>query len=335
MFDILTIGTATWDTFLSSPLFKVLRDPKHLEKLGFPTGEAECFALGSKIETGQPVATVGGGAVNTAIAFARQGLKTAALVRVGADEDGKAVIAALKSERVVPLAAVGKGEGTARSIVLLAPGGERTILVYRGAAGGFAPRDIPQPKLKARWAYVAPGNIRYDIIRETIATLKKNGARIAMNPSREYLSLGEMRTKELYRMLDVVFMNREEAAELTGVPFKNEPALFKKLDALVSGVCVMTDGSHGALVSDGKYRYAAGIFKEKKLVDRTGAGDAFGAGFIAGLIQKSDISFALRMASANATSVVESIGAATGALTKKQFGDRRWKYLDLDVEPLS
>ena len=53
MFDILTIGTATHDTFLASMGIKVLRDPKHLEKLGFPTGEAECFADYSQWETWQ------------------------------------------------------------------------------------------------------------------------------------------------------------------------------------------------------------------------------------------------------------------------------------------
>jgi len=50
MFDVIAIGTATRDVFLISPLFKVLRDPKHLEKIGFKTGEAQCFALGAKVE---------------------------------------------------------------------------------------------------------------------------------------------------------------------------------------------------------------------------------------------------------------------------------------------
>ena len=48
----------------------------------------------------------------------------------------------------------------------------------------------------------------------------------------------------------------------------------------------MTDGAGGVLVSDGHIIYKSGVFKEEKVVDRTGSGDAFGAGFIAGLIQK-------------------------------------------------
>jgi sugar/nucleoside kinase (ribokinase family) len=103
---------------------------------------------------------------------------------------------------------------------------------------------------------------------------------------------------------------------------------------LIDGIAVMTDGARGAIVSDGRYIYRAGIFKEKKLVDRTGAGDAFGSGFVAGFILKKDIHFALRLASANATSVVEKIGAQAGILRRKDFNLARWQYLDLDVEPL-
>jgi sugar/nucleoside kinase (ribokinase family) len=279
MFDVITIGTATRDTFLSSPLFKVLRDPKHLEKLGFKTGEAECFALGAKIEVSKPVISVGGGAANAAVTFARQGFRTAALIRIGSDEDGAAILRAFKAEKVQPLAAIDRKEGTAHSSVLLTPGGERTILVYRGASHGLERKEVPFSKLTARWGYIVPGAIKYEIIRDIVVEMKKRGARVAMNPSREYLSLGEVRSKELYRMLDLVTMNREEAAYLTGAPYKNEPALFKKLDQLVTGICVMTDGTNGALVSDGKYRYAAGVFKEKKRVDRTGGGRCVRLGF--------------------------------------------------------
>ena len=53
-FDVITIGTATMDVFLTSRFFKVLKDRKHLEKIGFFVGEAQCFALGSKMEIDKP-----------------------------------------------------------------------------------------------------------------------------------------------------------------------------------------------------------------------------------------------------------------------------------------
>jgi len=332
--DIITIGTATRDVFFRSPKFKVLRDPEYLKKLGFVTGEAECFALGSKISVEAPVFTFGGGAVNAAIAFARQGFKTGAVVKVGADESGDALLAHLKHERITAFAARDKKIGTAYSAVLLTGGGERTVLHYRGASEDLARRDIPWRALSARWAYIVPGAIPFPLMRELVMFLKKRGVSVAMNPSGHYLAMGAEKLKPLLAFLDVVIVNREEATLLTGVDFAKERKVFKRFDDLVPGLAVVTDGPRGALVSDGRYLYTAETFKEKKLVDRTGAGDAFGAGFVAGLMEKRDIHYALRLAAANATAVVERIGAHVGALTKKEFSGNRFRYLSLDVEPL-
>ncbi len=334
MLDVITIGTATRDVFLLSKGFKVLRDPKHLQSLGFKTGEAECFALGSKIEVQEIIFAVGGGAVNAAITFSRQGFETAALVKLGEDESGKAIANVLKREKVSILTPKDKKESTAYSVILLTQGGERTILVYRGASENLSERETPKNKLKARWAYFAPGAIPFDVIKNLFFSLKKQNVRIAMNPSSYYLNLPKDKLFSLLKHLDVVILNREEASYFTGADYGNEKAIFKKFDALIDGIAVMTDGAKGASVSDGKYVYRAGIFKEKRLVDRSGAGDAFGSGFVAGLMKKNDISYALRLASANAASVVENIGANADVLKKDGFLSSRWRYLDLDIEPL-
>lgn len=334
MFDIITIGTATRDVFLRSPKFKVLRDPEHLKKLGFVTGEAECFALGSKLSVEAPTFAFGGGAANAAVTFARQGLTTAAVVKVGDDESGEALVANLKRERITSFAARDKRTATAYSVVLLTAGGERTILSYRGASEDLTKRDVPLGKLAARWAYLTPGALPFTLIKDLVSFLKKRGTSVAMNPSGAYVAMGAEKLRPLLAALDVVIVNREEATMLTGFDFSKERKVFKKFDDLVPGLAVVTDGPRGAKVSDGRYLYTAETFKEKRLVDRTGAGDAFGSGFIAGLIQKRDVHHALRLASANATSVVEAVGAQAGILTKKDFAANRFKYLSLDVEPL-
>ncbi|MBI4094389.1 MAG: carbohydrate kinase family protein [Candidatus Liptonbacteria bacterium] len=331
MFDVVTIGSATRDVFVRSPLFRVVRDPKHLEKLGFPTGEAECFALGAKIEIEKPVFAVGGGAANAAVTFARQGFRTAALVKVGKDYVGAQAILALKKEKVMPLAIRDRhGLGTSWSAILLSPGGERTILNYRGASEKISKSEIRNPKLKAKWAYIAPGHISFEVIRAVVERLKKSGTRVAMNPSKHYLAMGERKLAPLLRTLDVILVNREEGAYLTGYRYAEEKKIFRKFDKLVPGIAVMTDGPRGVLVSDGKRIYRAGIFREKKMADRTGAGDAFGSGFVAGLMgqlpatsyqlpARGAIEYAIRLGSANATSVVEAIGAQEGILRKREF----------------
>ncbi|MEK7630327.1 MAG: carbohydrate kinase family protein [Patescibacteria group bacterium] len=334
MFDVVTIGTATRDVFLTSPLFKVLKDPKHLLALGFKTGEAECFALGGKLDVNKPIFTLGGGAANAAVTFARQGLKAAVVIKLGDDNLGEAVMSDLKKEKVTPLVSLDKNVGTAYSTILITPEGERTILVYRGASADFKKKEIPFSKLRANWAYIVPGNIDLSLMREIIADLRKKGISIAMNPSKHYVEMGATKLKDILNKIQLVIMNREEASILTNLDYKKERAIFKKFDELVHGIAVLTDGRNGSMVSDGRYIYRAGVFKDKKVVDRTGAGDAFGSGFVAGLIQKHDINHALRVASANATSVVEQIGAEEGILRRKDLESNRFKYLDLDVEPL-
>lgn len=343
MFDCLTIGTATKDIFIKSDAFKVLRDPAHLEKLGFKTGEAECFALGGKIEVAEPVATCGGGAANAAITFARQGLKTGALVKLGEDEAGESVIKTLKKDKVVALPLLSADKGTAFSVILLSGEGERTILNYRGASEEVGKQEVPFKKLKARWAYIVPGRIPFSTISLIVAHLKSQGTRVAMNPSKHYIEMGAKQLKPILSRLDVVIMNREEASYLTGVKYEDEKKIFRKLDELVDGIAVMTDGPNGALVSDGENVFSAGIYKNQKVVDRTGAGDAFGSGFIAGLMRSKPVSkngvvtfspeaieTAIRLASANATSVVEVVGAQPGILKKNDFeGQRRWKILKI------
>lgn len=333
MFDVITIGTATRDVFLRSSDFKVLKDKAHLEKIGFTTGEAECFALGAKLEIEKPIMTVGGGAANAAVTFARQGLNTAAFFRVGDDEAGVSIVEGIKNEGVTPFAFKDKKDGTAHSTILLTKGGERTILVYRGASDHFQAREIPFQKLKAKWAYIVPGTISISLMSQILSHLKKNGTKIVMNPSRHYLEMGIRKLSPIFQELDAVILNREEGSRLTGVKYENIKGIFKKFDGVVSGIAVLTDGPNGVWVSDGNYFYRAGAFQVKAL-DETGAGDAFGSGFIAGFIQKNDVNYALRLAAANAASTVEYIGAQDGILRKKDFSEKRWHYLDLDVEPI-
>ncbi len=344
-YDIITIGTATRDVFLTSPLFKVLRDKRHLKKIGFATGEAQCFALGGKIEINEPALATGGGATNSAVTFSRQGLKTATLIKIGEDQAGKDILEELKKEKVDVLTLNSKfhilnsNNGTAYSTILLAPGGERTILVYRGASEDLLLKEISFDKLKSKWVYVSPGKMPLKTINKIFNHFHKNKTFIAFNPSKHFIEMGLKKLKPLLKKTKVFILNREEASYLTGVDYHKEKEIFKKLDEAVDGIAVMTDGPNGVLVSDCCNIYKAGIFKEEKAIDRTGAGDAFGSGFVAGLMQTREkckkglcgidnVEYAIRLGSANATSVIEYIGAKKGILNKKEFREnKRWGKL--------
>ena len=347
LMKVLTIGAASRDIVVSSDLFKIVHDPAHLEKLGFPTGEAQCFALGGKTEVGDLVLSVGGDAANAAVTFARQGFQASAFIKIGGDANGQAVFNDLVQEGVRPIFKPEKETKMDASVILLSPSGERTILVFRAISKSLAKKDLNATNFDFNAAYVAPGHIEFSLINEAISRLKKKNCFVAMNPSGFYLKMGAEKLRPILKNLDLIISNREEAATLTGKKYEDEKGIFKKFDELVHGLAVMTDGPKGVMVSDGKKIYRAGIYKEKRVADRTGAGDSFGSGFTAGILRKfsignfqfsskgkrvnfneEDIKYAIRLGSANATSNVEQVGAQTGILTRRQFETQaRWKNL--------
>jgi ribokinase len=337
MYDVLTIGTVTVDTFIKADFLKTVTDRKHLSKIGFITGQAQCFSLGSKIEIKEPIVEIGGGAHNAAVTFSRADLKTASLFNVGGDRNGQAVVEEFIRKDIYTLEIVDKDKETGVAYILLNKSGERTILVYRGSSGDIESSEIPFSKLKAKWAYIAPGSIPYPVLKKILFHLKKQRTKIAINPSKDLIAMGIEKCKPFLEMASVVIINKEEASCLTRVSFDKKEKIFEKLDKYVPGIVVMTDGKNGATVSDGRTIYSCGTFKEKKIVDRTGAGDAFGSSFVAGLIETNEqcikgvcssrkIEFALKRAVANATSVIEKIGATPGVLKTREFlSQKRWK----------
>jgi sugar/nucleoside kinase (ribokinase family) len=205
---------------------------------------------------------------------------------------------------------------------------------------------IPWRKLKTKWIYVSSlaGNIA--LLKTIVTFAKKNSIRVAYNPGGQELKK-HAALKPLLKEIHVVIVNRAEATLLTGGSFKDEAALFKKMDAFTPGINVMSDGKHGVWVSDGARLYKAGTYKEKKIVDRTGAGDAFGSGFVAGLMtatsekrqaksgwSSEQIEYAIRLGSANATSKVEASGPKQGLITKRGFAEARFAHLPIRTSHL-
>jgi sugar/nucleoside kinase (ribokinase family) len=225
---------------------------------------------------------------------------------------------------------------TAYSIVLEPAAGERTILTYRGANADLTARELA--RIPARWIYLSSISANLGILKSAIRAKKKFGTRIAWNPGGTDLALGAKKLRSYLKYIDVFIANKEEVAELVGVKY-DDPKVFCALDKMVGGLAVMTLGPEGVVVSDGKKIWRAGTFKEKKLIDRTGAGDAFGAGFVAGLllsgiygerpVTEKAVLEALRVGAANATSKVEHIGAKGGLLKKSELKVARWRKFNI------
>jgi len=324
MYDIIAIGKGSRDGFVKAD-FELTKWKET------PSGRAIVLPLGEKIGIDEIYFSAGGGATNASVTFARQGLKTAALAKIGDDVSGQEIVRHLKEENVATeLIAYSREKPTAYGILLLKDGA-RTILSYHGATNTFSIADIDFDKIKAAWWYISLSGQAHRLYSDLIEFAKKENIKTAFNSSGYQLKHNKKEILTSLKDLDFLVMNEEEAAELVGISFRKEKEVFAKIDELMSpGIVAVTSGPQGVKVSDGKNIYAAGIFKEKKIVDRTGAGDAFASGFTTALARGGSIEKAIRLGSANATAVVERIGGHAGALTREEFETSpRWRDLQI------
>jgi len=334
MYDVFAIGSATRDGFFEGIPFVFVKDKK------FRVGKGIALPFGGKIKVPKVTFTTGGGGTNTAATFSRQGFKTGCICRVGNDVSAEEIRRELEREGVdTKFFQIDKKTPSAYSVIFLTKSGERTILSYKGAGDNISEKEIPWNKIKTRWLYLNSLAGNRSILEKAVNFTKKNKVFLAMNPGAGELN-NLKKSPQLLSYFDIFILNQEEASYLTGISYFKEKELFKKLDKLIEGLVVMTKGPKGLVVSDGKTLWRAGIYKEKRVADRTGAGDAFASGFVAAfagkkivrignrsIFNKKDIEKAIKLGSANATSVVEYIGAKTGILYKKDLVNKRWNKL--------
>ncbi len=308
MIDIITIGSATRDVFLSSKDFQVIQSEK------FAGGAAECVTLGAKIDVEDCTLSTGGGATNAAATFVKLGFETGIITRIGDDEPGRDILADLLSLKIdTSLVKNVKGGKTAYSTLLTTSSGERTALVYRGVSAEFAASDIPFKTLKCSWLYVSSLSGNIELLTKIVAHAKKMNAKIAVNPGGGELAKAPQ-LRQILTGVDVILVNLEEAQLLTGMDTKDGKELAGAL-AKVSKIAVVTDGGKGAYAAQAKSRYYAKN-RGVKSISRTGAGDAFGSGCVAALAKGLDIENALQVGTLNAESVIQHVGAKKGILTK-------------------
>jgi sugar/nucleoside kinase (ribokinase family) len=333
MYDVITIGSVTRDAFFKSGDFKVEQTDRSR------TGKFGCFILGTKIEIPEVVFTTGGGSTNVAVGFARMGLKTACVGRIGNDVSGEEIKKELEKENVFNLLQTDKKANTAYSLILVAPDGERTILEYRGANDGLSEKEISWKKIKSKWLFLnsLSGNIK--LLKQAIDWAKENKVKIAFNPGKRLIKMGK-ELKPFLKNIDIFIVNEDEAGFVAGIKYekKNEKKFFSILhNAINKGIVVMTKGPEGVVVSDKKELYKAGV-PDSPVVDRTGAGDAFSSGFVSAYIQNNgDIESSIQIGTANATLVVQYFGAKKGLLKKRDLNKfwRKWKKVKVSLQKVN
>lgn len=274
---MLTIGAAVQDVFLSGKaLTPTLEDGEWVEEL----------KMGEKFDVDKIVFSTGGGATNAATTFARQGLESEFIGVVGDDPVGQAVIADLKKEGIAyDKVGTSKKFNTGYSVLLLSPKGERVILTYRGASTHYSRDEFDLDEAKADWIYLSTLTGNFELLDYILTVAEETGAKVAMDPGKLELANPE-KFKEFIPRLTILKGNRDELGKLT--KSEDSKSIVLELGKTIKNV-IVTDGPVGSVATDGKVLIEAGMYKDVPVVDRTGAGDAFGSGFVAALAMGKDL----------------------------------------------
>lgn len=275
--------------------------------------------VGSKVDIDKLSYEVGGGGVNSAITFARHGHEAILLSNIARDSAGEAIVRVLDRENIDSSYVNFVGhKATGTSIVLLdSKGGERTILTHRGASEKFDNFKVSDLELiQPDYMYVTSLRGDMDTLYRFFEKAKELGTKIMFNPGIKELE----QPKKLIGLLDdvdILLVNKSEAAKM--VPGVLLTELLYHLGNYTP-MAIITDGAMGGIAGNREsgevYRF--GIYEDAKIKDATGAGDAFGSGFLAALADNRSFRKALIFASANSTSVVSKIGANRGILTGQE-----------------
>ena len=311
-FDVLGIGNAIVDVIARTEEDFLLKQGMHKGTMALidePRAEAIYNAMGPAIETS------GGSVANTIVGLASLGARTAFIGKIKDDALGRAFAHDIRAAGVTytttPAAA---GASTARCYVLVTPDGERTMNTYLGAAQDLGPADVDadlvasssilylegylwDPK-DAKDAFVKAAQIAHEA--ERVVALTLSDAFCVGRFRAEFLHLMRSRT------VDLIFANEAELHSLYETSDFDTAVAALRADI---GTAVVTRSEKGCLVISPEGTEAVPAFPVERVVDTTGAGDLFAAGFLSGLARGADDRTCGRLGALAAAEAIQHLGA--------------------------
>ncbi|MCB8819218.1 adenosine kinase [Microvirga rosea] len=310
--DVLTLGNAIVDVLAHTDEAFLVQKKVHKGAMQL-IDEARAEELFG--DMGPAIVVSGGSAANTAAGVASLGVKAGFIGKVKNDETGRHFAHDLKAIDVhYDVAFAEDGPATARSFILVTPDGERTMNTYLGACQNLTPDDI-RPETVQASSYVYLEGYLWDppaakeAFRKAVKVAHNAGNKVALTLSDAFCVdryrdefLGLMRDGSL----DILFANIHELQSLYGTSDPNS-ALAALREEKVLGV--VTRSAEGALVVSRGETRAVPAFPVERVVDTTGAGDLFAAGFLAGLAKELDLVDCARLGGLAAAEIISHLGA--------------------------
>lgn len=323
-YDIVSLGPARMDAFVQLPDEEVnevcsIDKKRCMIELGF----------GDKIPVKSIEFAAGGNTANNAVGLTRLGHRVAMVATMGDGWTEKQALEILRQEGV-NIDNISQQPGKFGFGVIIGYQGERTILSYYPEMDcDFSLKDM---SLTSKWVYLTTAGQNYDCFYEdAVAWVKKTGARVAFNPGSRQIKDGVEKLAYAYRVTEILFVNREEGEKLVGQePGADIKQVMNELHKLGPKTVIVTDGPDGTYLFDGVKFWHMPIVPAP-VVERTGAGDAFGSGFLGAVLAGRDLREALRWGTVNSASVLGFVGPQGGLLTQEQM--QEWLKKSEDVMP--
>ena len=325
MKKILGIGSTLVDILSQVPNEEVLNE------LNLPKGSMTYVNINDAVSIGERLAqqygsqrAAGDSAANTMSGLARLGAKAGFLTMMGNDEMGQFFTNEM-TRTGVEMLALKSNTPTGRVIAMVTPDGERTFATCLGASIELSPDDI-KPELFDNWdIFYIEGYLvaNPDMLRKAISTAKDKGLKIAIDLA-SYNVVEESRDfllELVNNYVDIVFANEQEALALTGM----EPENALHYIAERCDIAVVKIGAKGAYIQRGNEIVTIPPMKAD-VVDTTGAGDMWAAGFLAGLVKGEPLQKCGMMGAIVAKNIIEVMGA--------KMDDERWDNIHAAIAKL-
>ena len=279
---------------------------KSTMKLFFDENEFKSLLINLQIEK-----TVSGGSVaNSIVGISQLGNKTGFIGKISDDEFGSNYEEGLKKENVEYLYSKKKEElPTGTCLILVTPDSERTMCTFLGTAGKINENDVSTDAIKKSEIIFLEGYLWDE------GEPKKAFDKAINNANEVAMSLSDLFCVERHKphflnlvrnKLDITFANEQEISSLINSKNFEEVINFsKQLNKLV----IVTRGEKGAVAIKGDEVIESDIRKNLKIVDLTGAGDLFAAGFLHGYINKLSTKECLEKGTEMSSKVIQKIGA--------------------------
>ena len=313
MLDILCIGDSKIDIFL-----KVPDDNPHF---GLDKEKNKLFlSYGEKIYIDRYILGIGGNATNTAVGVARLGLNVGLCAEIGKDEFSRKIIEELKKENINTDFLSQTDKETSISIGLNYKD-DRTLFTEHVQRE----HNFDFTNLQTQFIYLTSlGNIWEPTYQKVLEFKTINNVKLAFNPGTIQLEKKGKVFMDILEQADYLFVNKQEAEEIIygkelETTAQNDNQTKKLLYGLKNlGVknVVITDSDNGSFVQDENNKFYELGVNQTDVVEKTGAGDAYTAGFLAAVLNGKSVDEAMRWGTLDASSVIQKIGAEEGLLTK-------------------